>query len=328
MTTYMQIVEERISGLAKGVDETVDSWFLMSSPAPVVGVVLVYLAFVLKIGPEYMKNRKPMDLKRIMVFYNAFQVCYSIWMCRTSIRESNVMASIFSKKCEITRTREQTLALYSGAWFYFFSKIIDLLDTTFFVLRKKDNQISFLHVYHHTVTALFSWAYLKYVPGEQGVIIGILNSGVHIIMYFYYMVAAMGPQYQKYLWWKKYMTSIQLIQFVLILGYMLAVGAKGCNMPKTLTFFFVGNTVIFLYLFGNFYRKTYKKAKTVDGAGSATGSNLAKSALRAAGGMGCMPQTMNVGNGKTAAAISLQNSMPGKAYIDLNNNSVKPLKVE
>jgi len=104
MTTYMKIVEERISGLSKGVgklknnniiymiytnsicyspDETVDSWFLMSSPAPVVGVVLVYLAFVLKIGPEYMKNRKPMDLKRIMVFYNAFQVLYSIWMCRT-----------------------------------------------------------------------------------------------------------------------------------------------------------------------------------------------------------------------------------------------------
>lgn len=64
-------------------DETVDSWFLMSSPGPVVAVVMVYLVFVLKIGPEYMKNRKPMDLKRIMVLYNAFQVCYSIWMCRT-----------------------------------------------------------------------------------------------------------------------------------------------------------------------------------------------------------------------------------------------------
>ncbi|XP_016983126.1 elongation of very long chain fatty acids protein 7 [Drosophila rhopaloa] len=325
MTTYMKIVEERISGLSKGVDETVDSWFLMSSPAPVFAVVLVYLAFVLKIGPEYMKNRKPMDLKRIMVFYNAFQVLYSIWMCRTSIQESNVMASIFSKKCEINRTREQNLTLYSGAWFYFFSKIIDLLDTTFFVLRKKDNQVSFLHVYHHTITVLFSWGYLKYAPGEQGVIIGILNSGVHIIMYFYYMVAAMGPQYQKYLWWKKYMTSIQLIQFVLILGYMLAVGAKGCNMPKTLTFFFVGNTVIFLYLFGNFYRKTYKKAKSLDASGrpsSTTGSSLAKSALRAAGGMGCMPQTMNAGK------HSLLNAQPGKAYLDLNNNSVKPLKLE
>jgi hypothetical protein len=48
--------------------------------------------------------------------------------------------------------------------------------------------------------------------GEQGVVIGFLNSVVHVIMYFYYMVAAMGPKYQKYLWWKKYMTWIQLVR--------------------------------------------------------------------------------------------------------------------
>ena len=41
--------------------------------------------------------------------------------------------------------------------------------------------------------------------------IGFVNSAVHVIMYFYYMVAAMGPKYQKYIWWKKYMTRIQLV---------------------------------------------------------------------------------------------------------------------
>jgi hypothetical protein len=30
-------------------------------------------------------------------------------------------------------------------------------------------------------------------------------------MYFYYMMAAMGPQYQKYLWWKKYITTLQMV---------------------------------------------------------------------------------------------------------------------
>jgi hypothetical protein len=43
------------------------------------------------------------------------------------------------------------------------------------------------------------------------VIVGFVNSVVHVIMYFYYMVAAMGPNYQKYIWWKKYMTWIQLV---------------------------------------------------------------------------------------------------------------------
>jgi elongation of very long chain fatty acids protein 7 len=53
------------------------------------------------------------------------------------------------------------------------------------------------------------------LPGEQGVVIGFLNSVVHVIMYFYYMVAAMGPTYQKYIWWKKYMTWIQLVRYAL-----------------------------------------------------------------------------------------------------------------
>ena len=49
------------------------------------------------------------------------------------------------------------------------------------------------------------------VAGEQGVVIGFLNSVVHVAMYTYYMIAAMGPKYQKYLWWKKYITTIQLV---------------------------------------------------------------------------------------------------------------------
>lgn len=65
------------------LDETVDSWFLMSSPGPVFSIVAIYLALVLKIGPTYMKSRKPYNLKNVMIAYNAFQVCYSIWMCRT-----------------------------------------------------------------------------------------------------------------------------------------------------------------------------------------------------------------------------------------------------
>jgi len=31
-------------------------------------------------------------------------------------------------------------------------------------------------------------------------------------MYSYYMLAAIGPQMQKYLWWKKYLTVLQMVQ--------------------------------------------------------------------------------------------------------------------
>nr|CAD7435609.1 unnamed protein product [Timema monikensis] len=134
----------------------------------------------------------------------------------------------------------------------------------FFVLRKKQKQVSFLHVYHHTVTALFSWGYLKFLPGEQGVIIGFLNSVVHVVMYSYYMMAAMGPQFQKYLWWKKYITWIQLTQFCVMLTYLLSLLVYDCKLPKILTFFFVGNVIVFLCLFLDFYKKAYSSKKLTE----------------------------------------------------------------
>lgn len=47
--------------------------------------------------------------------------------------------------------------------------------------------------------------------GGHGTFSNIVNNLVHIIMYSYYMMAAMGPQYQKYLWWKKHLTTLQLV---------------------------------------------------------------------------------------------------------------------
>lgn len=52
---------------------------------------------------------------------------------------------------------------------------------------------------------------LKFAPGGHSTFFALLNTFVHIVMYFYYMVAAMGPEYQKYIWWKKYLTTFQMV---------------------------------------------------------------------------------------------------------------------
>ena len=45
----------------------------------------------------------------------------------------------------------------------------------------------------------------------SGIVFGTINSFVHTIMYLYYGLAAMGPHMQKYLWWKKHLTKVQLV---------------------------------------------------------------------------------------------------------------------
>lgn len=59
----------------------VDSWLFMKSPLPVTFILMFYLYFVLKGGPSWMENREPFQLTNLLIFYNAYQVLFSIWLC-------------------------------------------------------------------------------------------------------------------------------------------------------------------------------------------------------------------------------------------------------
>lgn len=99
----------------------------------------------------------------------------------------------------------------------------------FFVLRKKNQHVSLLHVVHHGIMPFSTWIGMKYTPGGHSTFFGFLNTFVHIFMYLYYMLAAMGPQYQKYIWWKKHLTTLQIVQFIAIMVHSFQVGITHCT---------------------------------------------------------------------------------------------------
>lgn len=94
------------------------------------------------------------------------------------------------------------------------------------------SQVTFLHVYHHATMALYAWSYLKFAAGGQGAILALLNSAVHVVMYTYYFLSGLGPRFQKYLWWKKYVTTMQLVS---VGGYIVVrkVAVEMKNSRKT-----------------------------------------------------------------------------------------------
>lgn len=51
-------------------------------------------------------------------------------------------------------------------WWTMTLKVVELIETVFFVLRKKDNQVSFLHVYHHVGTLMIVWMGVKFAGGK------------------------------------------------------------------------------------------------------------------------------------------------------------------
>lgn len=50
------------------------------------------------------------------------------------------------------------------------------------------------------------------ILGGQVVFFGTINSCVHIIMYSYYLMTIINPEYKK-AWWKKYLTILQLVMY-------------------------------------------------------------------------------------------------------------------
>lgn len=143
---------------------------------------------------------------------------------------------------------------------YHVNKILDLMDTVFFVLRKSYKQITFLHVYHHVMmVATTYWVMRLYGFGGQYIIIGFLNTFVHSCMYIYYFLTTLKPEMKASLWWKKYLTKIQLAQFIILLFqalYVLIFNSK-CEFPLLLQYMQLFQASAMIIMFGNFYIKTY-----------------------------------------------------------------------
>lgn len=95
---------------------------------------------------------------------------------------------------------------------FYLIKIVDLVETGVFVLRKKRNQLSYLHLYHHVSSVLVAYFCAKYAPGGMMSLQGVVNGSIHVIMYTYYLLSSLGPSMQRSLSSiKRYITTVQIV---------------------------------------------------------------------------------------------------------------------
>lgn len=97
-----------------------------------------------------MEKRKPFQLRFLLVFYNLAITALNAWIALELFycaRKKN-----YNFICQLVNTDpndEYELRIAEAIWWYYASKAIEFMDTLFFILRKKNNQLTFLHVYHH-----------------------------------------------------------------------------------------------------------------------------------------------------------------------------------
>lgn len=102
------------------------------------------------------------------------------------------------------------------------------------------------------------WMAIWYRFGTPSVsLFVLLNSLVHVLMYSYYALASFGQSIQPYLWWKIYLTQIQLLQFVLLFCYGCFVIKYEQNYPSIAYILAISQPPLFFILFLNFYFNAY-----------------------------------------------------------------------
>ena len=135
----------------------VENWLLMSSPRPVLGLCMLYVYIVWYGGPAFMKHRQPYDIKALMIAYNLFQILLSLWLFqKASYFWLTGRYNWLCQPVDYSRSKDGMLAA-DMTWWFFFSKLIDSIDSFFFVLRKKWTHLSSLHVFHHGIMPFSSW---------------------------------------------------------------------------------------------------------------------------------------------------------------------------
>eukprot|EP00466_Bigelowiella_natans_P007374 jgi/Bigna1/43518/e_gw1.80.41.1 len=103
-------------------------------------------------------------------------------------------------------------------YIFYLSKMLEFFDTFFLILAKK--KVIMLHKVHHLTTMSLVWHSLEANINSE-ILSGGLNCFVHTVMYAYFAYPKGNA------WLRQYMTSTQILQFVLcLIAFVYAVYAR------------------------------------------------------------------------------------------------------
>ncbi|KAI6031820.1 GNS1/SUR4 membrane protein [Pisolithus microcarpus] len=239
-------------------------WIVGESPLSTWPALALYLATIFGIQ-ELMRNGSPHKLNALFRCHNAFLTVGSFLLLALIVEEvvSLYLASGFYSAICSESSWTSKLEFYYMVNYYF--KYIELLDTVFLVLKKKP--LSFLHVFHHSATALLCFTQLN---GKTSIFDWLNTSHlIHNGADYYYYATAGGAK----IWWKRYLTTMQIVQFVIDISivyfgtYQRFAHSRctwlphidNCAGTETAALFGCGLLSSYLVLFINFYVQTYRK---------------------------------------------------------------------
>ncbi|XP_069125719.1 very long chain fatty acid elongase 6-like [Argopecten irradians] len=169
---------------------------------------IVYIAVIFA-GKKWMENRPRFDLRPCLATWSAVLGIFSLFGALRNVPE--LVSSVRDYGMEFSVCNKRYLLKVNGLWCCLFaiSKVIELGDTVFIVLRKQ--QLIFLHWYHHVTVLIYVW-YMAHAQLGMGRWFIAMNYTVHAVMYSYYALRAMKFRIPKFV--SMAITSLQITQMV------------------------------------------------------------------------------------------------------------------
>jgi elongation of very long chain fatty acids protein 1 len=247
------------------IDSEVDSWPLMASPVWWIIIFTFYLWIVYKAGPKFMEKRKAFKLKTLIRVYNLYQILACLYFIRQFLNfelSFNLLWECAASPSGAEKLTEYFLLGYQSIWWFILLRASEFFETIVFVLRKKQNQVSILHVYHHIAVVALLWSYLKFSGGFSETVIATTNSVVHVLMYSYYFFSSFNVLKKATTKIKPLITGLQIVQLFVLFFHCCIIIAR-CQVTK-LYYLQAGNLGFLVFMFLKFYFESYiKKNKKV-----------------------------------------------------------------
>lgn len=231
--------------------------------AIIYGNVLYFLiVFILTL---IMKNcyREGFQMLNFMRIYNLLCVCLAGYVVVGVINHKiyYAMGTFVCNDFDVTSQPGRQLAYV--LWIYYIQKYFEFLDTFVMILRKRWRQVSFLHLYHHSSITFVTAAFITFDINGDSYLAALCNSFIHVCMYGHYFLASFGVK----TWWKRYLTMMQLVQFIICWFqslYALLLGSN-CGYGTWLKILMIAYQTSMFVLFMQFYFKSYSKRRSLKG---------------------------------------------------------------
>lgn len=247
---------------AKGfVDFAAATW-----PVVPVAICAVYIA-ALAIIPRVMQDRPAYGLKTELAAWNLFLSVFSLFGALRTV--PHLALRLYTSSFRETVCEDAEISYGEGAcgmWvmLFVYSKVLELVDTAFLVLRKR--RVLFLHWYHHVSVLLFCW-HSYATESSSGLYFVAMNYSVHAVMYGYYFLSALR------MWPRALPAQIitvaqitQMIVGVVVCSSTLvyyALGNEDCSVQRENVVAGIVMYGSYLYLFTDFFvRRFFLKAKS------------------------------------------------------------------